>query len=59
MHFDYVTALGLLAGAFYLASHFMEYMVPLRVLALMSNVLFIVYGLLHTQVDIRELLDLP
>lgn len=59
MHFDIVTAIGMLGGVFYLASHFMKSMVPLRVLALVSNVLFLTYGLWHTQFDLSKLLALP
>ena len=59
MHFDIVTAIGMLGGVFYLASHFMKSMVPLRVLALVSNVLFITYGLWHTHFDVSRMLLLP
>ncbi len=44
MHFDLITAIGLIGGAFYLASHYMRRMVPLRALSLCSNVLFIIYA---------------
>ena len=37
MHFDITTAIGMLGGVFYLASHYMKDMVPLRVLALASS----------------------
>ncbi len=47
MHFDFITVIGLLGGAFYLASHFMRGMVPLRVLSLCSNVALITYAVGH------------
>jgi hypothetical protein len=59
MHFDIVTAIGMLAGVFYLASHFMKSMVPLRLLALVSNVLFLTYGVWHTRFDVNEMMLLP
>jgi CRP-like cAMP-binding protein len=59
MHFDITTAIGLLGGAFYLASHYMKAMVPLRMLSLGSNVMFIAYGLLHTNFNLREFVALP
>jgi hypothetical protein len=59
MHFDITTAIGLLGGAFYLASHYMRAMVPLRVLSLGSNVLFITYGLLHVKFDLVAFIALP
>ena len=59
MHFDITTAIGMLAGVFYLASHFMKDMVPLRVLALASNVLFLTFSVLHTHFDITQLIELP
>lgn len=59
MHFDIVTAIGMLGGVFYLASHYMKSMVPLRILALVSNVLFLTYGSWHTQFDISKMLLLP
>ena len=59
MHFDIITAIGMLGGAFYLASHFMKDMVPLRVLALASNVLFLIFCVLQTHLDITQLIVLP
>lgn len=59
MHFELVTAIGMLGGVFYLASHFMKNMVPLRVLALVSNVLFLTYGAWHSGFDVNEALLLP
>ena len=59
MHFDITSAIGLLGGIFYLASHFMKDMVPLRVLALASNVLFLIFCVLHTHFDTTQLIVLP
>ena len=59
MHFDITTVIGLLGGAFYLASHYMRAMVPLRVLSLGSNVLFITYGLLHVNFNLVAFIALP
>ena len=59
MHFDITTAIGMLGGVFYLASHYMKAMVPLRVLALASSVLVLIYSVLHTHFDITELIVLP
>lgn len=59
MHFDIPTAIGFLGGAFYLASHYQKDMVSLRVLSLASNVLFIIFGLLHAHFDIAELIVMP
>ena len=59
MHFDITTAIGMLGGVFYLASHYMKAMVPLRVLALVSSVLFLIFSVLHTHFDITELIVLP
>jgi len=59
MHFDLITAIGFLGGVFYLASHSQKDMVSLRVLALASNVLFILFGLLHAHLDITQLLVMP
>ncbi|MBH0178010.1 MAG: cyclic nucleotide-binding domain-containing protein [Nitrospira sp.] len=59
MHFDIATALGFLGGAFYLASHYQKDMVSLRVLSLASNVLFIIFGLMHAHLDIIELIGMP
>lgn len=59
MQFDIVTAIGFLGGVFYLASHSRKDMVSLRTLALASNVLFIIFGLLHVHFDILELIGMP
>ena len=59
MHFDLITVIGLLGGAFYLGSHYMHAMVPLRVLSLVSNVLLIVYALFHMEFDWARLIVLP
>jgi CRP/FNR family transcriptional regulator, cyclic AMP receptor protein len=59
MHFDLITAIGLLGGAFYLASHFMRGMVPLRTLSLCSNVALITYALFEKHFDWHELVVLP
>jgi CRP-like cAMP-binding protein len=59
MHFDFITVIGLLGGAFYLGSHYMRAMVPLRVLSLVSNVLLIVYALFHMHFDWAKLIVLP
>jgi hypothetical protein len=39
--------LGFIAGGFYIASHYMKTMVPLRICEIISNVLFVIYGLLY------------
>jgi hypothetical protein len=39
--------LGFIAGVFYIASHYMKTMVPLRVCEIVSNVLFVIYGALY------------
>jgi hypothetical protein len=39
--------LGFTAGGFYIASHYMKTMVPLRICEIASNVLFVVYGALY------------
>ena len=59
MHFDLITVIGLLGGAFYLGSHYMRAMVPLRILSLVSNVLLIVYSLFHLNFDWARLIVLP
>jgi len=59
MHFDVTTAIGMLGGVFYLASHYMKNMVPLRVLALASSGLLLIFSVLHTHFDITELIMLP
>src|SRR5665213_1543742 len=42
-----IMGLGFIAGAFYIASHYMKTMVPLRVCEIISNFLFVVYGLMY------------
>ena len=59
MYFDITTAIGMLGGVFYLASHYMKAMVPLRVLALVSNVLYLIYSPLHTDYQITHLIVMP
>jgi CRP/FNR family transcriptional regulator, cyclic AMP receptor protein len=59
MHFDIITAIGMLGGLFYLASHYMKNMVPLRVLALASSGLLMIFSVLHTHFDITQLILLP
>jgi CRP/FNR family transcriptional regulator, cyclic AMP receptor protein len=59
MHLDIITIIGLLGGAFYLASHFMRGMVPLRALSLCSNVMLITYALFEKHFVWQELLVLP
>ena len=59
MHFDLITIIGLAGGAFYLASHYMRAMVPLRILSLVSNVLLIVYSLFHLEFTWSDLVVLP
>lgn len=39
--------LGFIAGGFYIASHYMKTMVPLRICEIVSNVLFVIYGALY------------
>jgi CRP/FNR family cyclic AMP-dependent transcriptional regulator len=39
--------LGFIAGALYIASHYMKTMVPLRVCEIASNALFVIYGLMY------------
>lgn len=46
MH-DLVVILGFVAGALYIASHYMKTMVPLRVCEIGSNFLFVIYGLMY------------
>ncbi len=43
-HHDMVLALGFLAGALYIASHYMKTMVPLRLCEIGANILFVGYG---------------
>ena len=59
MHFDLLTVIGLLGCVFYLASHSMRRMVPLRVLALASNVLLLVYAVFHMHFDLGKLMVSP
>jgi CRP/FNR family transcriptional regulator, cyclic AMP receptor protein len=47
MRLDFGTVLGLLAAALYFTSYVMKSMVPLRALALASNVFFVAYGYVH------------
>lgn len=47
MNLDFGTALGLLAAALYFASYVVKSMLPLRAIALASNVFFIAYGYVH------------
>jgi hypothetical protein len=42
-----VVVLGFIAGALYIASHYMKTMVPLRICEIASNVLFVIYGLMY------------
>lgn len=48
MTLDLGTALGLLAAALYFTSYVMKSMLPLRALAVASNVFFIAYGYVHS-----------
>ena len=60
MHFDIIiTIIGILAGAFYVASQFQKAMVSLRVLALVSNVLYLIYSPLHTDFQLEQLIVMP
>ena len=59
MHLDIITIIGILAGAFYVASTFQKAMVSLRVLALVSNVLYLIYSPLHTDFQITHLIVMP
>jgi len=59
MHFDITTAIGILGGAFYVASQFQKDMLSLRVLALASNVLFLIFSLPYTDYEITRLIVLP
>ena len=59
MHFDIITIIGILAGAFYVASQFQKDMISLRVLALVSNVLFLIYSPLYTDYEITHLIVMP
>lgn len=42
-----VLAIGFIGGVLYIASHYMKTMVPLRVCEIISNALFVGYGLLY------------
>jgi hypothetical protein len=59
MHFDIITIIGILAGSFYIASQFQKDMISLRVLALVSNVIFLIFCLLDKNYDIEQLIVLP
>ena len=59
MHFDITTAIGILGGAFYVASQSQKAMISLRVLALASNVLYLIYSPLHTDYQITQLIVMP
>jgi len=48
MTLDFGTALGLIAAALYFTSYSMKSMLPLRALAVASNVFFIAYGYVHS-----------
>ena len=48
MTLDLGTALGLVAAALYITSYGMKSMLPLRTLAVASNVFFIAYGYVHS-----------
>ena len=50
MHFDMhdiTVVVGFVAGIFYIASHYMKTMVPLRICEIASNVLFVIYGAMY------------
>ena len=59
MPFDITTAIGILGGAFYVASQFQKAMISLRVLALVSSILLLIFSVLHTHFDITELIQAP
>lgn len=44
---SFTVILGFIAGGFYIASHYMKTMVPLRICEIISNVLFVIYGALY------------
>jgi hypothetical protein len=46
MH-EMIVALGFVAGALYIVSHYMKTMVPLRICEIASNALFVVYGFMY------------
>lgn len=59
MHVDIVTIIGLLGCLFYLASHSQKQMISLRVLAVTSNVIFIIFSVMHANFDIWQLIRMP
>ena len=59
MHFNVITAIGILAGALYIASQFQKDMISLRVLALASNPLYLIFCVLDTDYQITELIVMP
>jgi CRP/FNR family cyclic AMP-dependent transcriptional regulator len=44
---SFTVALGFIAAALYIASHYMKTMVPLRVCEIASNALFVAYGFMY------------
>jgi CRP/FNR family transcriptional regulator, cyclic AMP receptor protein len=46
MH-EIVVALGFVAGALYIAGHYMKTMIPLRICEIGSNALFVSYGIMY------------
>ncbi len=46
MH-EFTIALGFVAGALYIASHYLKTMIPLRICEIGSNVLFVGYGIMY------------
>lgn len=48
MTLDFGTALGLFAALLYFATYTVKSMLPLRVIAIASNVFFIAYGIIHS-----------
>ena len=47
MDHNLVIGLGFVAGALYIASHYMKTMVPLRLCEIGANILFVGYGWLY------------
>ena len=47
MDHNLVIGLGFVAGALYIASHYMKTMVPLRISEIAANILFVAYGWLY------------
>jgi hypothetical protein len=47
MDHNLVIGLGFVAGALYIASHYMKTMVPLRICEIAANILFVAYGWLY------------